>query len=486
LEVGVDGLITASGDETRRALARAPLSTGPLLVALAHFVIALVNIELTAWSVGMATVWAANAIVLAALLATPSARWLPYVVAVWVAGFLANLIGGYPIIASAPFAAINVAEAALAATLTRQWVGGAPELERPLDLVKFVVSAIVASALSASLSAPFMAYATDHDIGRSWLSWFASDTLGLLVVTPVLFIAFAMWMAKRSFLQGRSVAEATALFAMVAGLSLAVFAQDRWPLLFLLLPPVVLTTFRLRSAGATVAIVIIAVIGSYFSTRSSGPIALMEGDLADRIYFFQFFLAATFLPALPVASVLDERDALAAIAERQAATDELTGTASRRAFLARLDGAAEAARIDGRPLAVALFDVDHFKAINDRHGHDVGDEVLRRVGGLALGVVRHDGLVGRLGGEEFAIIMPDTSLAEALAVCERLCTACRALGIEAGASVTISVGVAVADPGATPRDVLKAADEAMYRAKRNGRNRVVAVDQTAILDFRDQ
>ena len=425
----------------------------------------------------MATVWAANALVLAALLVVPTRRWTAYVISVWIAGFAANLLGGYPAFAAAPFAALNIAEAALAALLTRRLIGGPLQLEHPDHLLKFIGSSIVAAAFSASLSAPFMSAAVDEAMGRSWLSWFASDTLGLLLVTPILLIVFAIWSGKRSFLQGRSAVEAAGLFALVTGLSVLVFAQTHWPMLFLLLPPMLLTTFRLRSAGATVAIVTVACIGSYFTTIGSGPIALMPGDLADRIYFFQFFLAVAFLPSLPVASVLDERDALAAIAERQASTDELTGTASRRMFLARLEAAGEAANANGTAFSVALFDVDHFKSVNDRFGHDVGDAVLRHVGALAMAIVGRHGLVGRLGGEEFAVLMPGRSLDQAAGLCEALRKACSDTDDmpEGVVPVTISVGVAALARGRAAADVLKAADAAMYLAKSSGRDRVQIV-----------
>jgi diguanylate cyclase len=468
---------TADAPSAADRVRRQPFSTGPLLIGLAHFIVALATIEFTHLSTGLATVWGANALALAALLVVPAARWLPYLAAVAAGGLLANWIGGYPPAASAAFALINAGEITLAAWITLRWVGTAPELERPADLAKFVVAALAASAASAAFGGPVMHVTTGQSLGSSWFSWFASDTLGLLIVTPVLLIAFAIWSGRRSFLEGRSVAEAAALFTMVAGFSVLVFAQNDWPLLFLLLPPVVLATFRLRSAGATVAIVIIGVTGSWFTTLGNGPIMLIDGDLPLRIYFFQFFLAVAFLPALPVASVLDERDALAAIAERQAATDDLTGTASRRAFMARLFRDAPGAT-GTTPLAVALFDVDYFKAVNDRFGHDVGDEVLRRVGREAMQCVGDGGFVGRLGGEEFAVLMPGIGMPEATAICERLRRACAdpARFSDGAVPVTISVGVALAVPGAYAGDALKAADEAMYRAKTGGRDRVVVAD----------
>ena len=456
-------------------LGRRSLPTAALAVGAAHFLVALINIELTGWSTGLATIWAANAIVLAALIVVPPSRWWPYVAAAWFGGFLANWMSGYPLLASVPFAAFNVGEAALAAVLVRRTVDGPLRLERPGHLIRFIIAATLAALLSASFSAPFMDFATGQGIGRSFLSWFASALLGLLIVAPVILISHAIWVGRRSFLEGRSGIEAFALFGLVAAMSIAVFAQSRLPLLFLLLPPVVLTTFRLRSAGATVAIVIIGIVGSWFTTLGTGPVALVEGDLAARIYYFQFFLAATFLSALPVSSVLDERDALARVAERQAATDDLTGTASRRAFMQRL-----ALEVPGgdRPLSVVLFDVDHFKTVNDRFGHDVGDEVLRRIGVEALACVGQRGIVGRLGGEEFAVIMPGVAIAEAVQICERLRQRCCDPALFPGRAVpvTISVGIALAVPGRPPTDALKAADGAMYRAKTGGRDRIEIAD----------
>jgi diguanylate cyclase (GGDEF)-like protein len=149
-----------------------------------------------------------------------------------------------------------------------------------------------------------------------------------------------------------------------------------------------------------------------------------------------------------------------------AATDELTGVASRRAFLAMLDQLLAQAE----PLAVALFDIDHFKLVNDRHGHAIGDDVLRRIAAIAENCVRDGDMVGRLGGEEFAVLMPGSSLNQAAAVGERLRKACAEAFHPPGMMVTISVGVAAANAASTSATLLRDADAALYRAKYEGRN----------------
>ncbi|HMI20396.1 MAG TPA: diguanylate cyclase [Sphingomonas sp.] len=157
-----------------------------------------------------------------------------------------------------------------------------------------------------------------------------------------------------------------------------------------------------------------------------------------------------------------------------ASTDELTGIANRRAFMGQLDREIAGAAEFGWPLAVAMFDVDHFKAVNDRYGHAVGDRVLQLIAARAAAVVRGGDLVGRLGGEEFGILMPGASLEEAALVAERLREAmetARELD-ESLPGVTISIGIATRETQRSAAELLAAADVALYAAKGEGRNRV--------------
>ncbi|MFZ5636186.1 MAG: diguanylate cyclase [Pseudomonadota bacterium] len=167
---------------------------------------------------------------------------------------------------------------------------------------------------------------------------------------------------------------------------------------------------------------------------------------------------------------------------RLAMTDELTGIPNRRAILERLRR--RLAGGDAAPTAVLIFDIDHFKIINDRRGHDVGDAVLRsvadaarrEVAGAALRTLGADGEIGRIGGEEFLVLLEAADATKATAVGERLRAAIEALRIDVGGEelrVTISVGGSPVRPGSDRvEDALKRADLALYRAKEAGRNRV--------------
>ena len=164
-----------------------------------------------------------------------------------------------------------------------------------------------------------------------------------------------------------------------------------------------------------------------------------------------------------------------------ALTDELTGLYNRRYVFAHLNEVLERHGEGGGETAVMLFDVDHFKQVNDHHGHPAGDDVLRQIADRAVRQVRSVDLVGRLGGEEFVVVMPETSLAGAVVVAERLRAAVADApfipqGLSDRLPVTVSVGIAVTGEGSdTPDTLLKRADDALYAAKHAGRNRVIAL-----------
>lgn len=163
-----------------------------------------------------------------------------------------------------------------------------------------------------------------------------------------------------------------------------------------------------------------------------------------------------------------------------AVTDPLTGLHNRRYLDAQLPNLVEHAVTRHRELAVLLVDIDHFKSVNDTHGHAVGDEVLKEFAIRIRKNVRGFDLACRYGGEEFVIVMPETSRDTALRVAERLRerVASQPITVAGGLrqlSVTISVGVATLDSNAdTPEVLIGRADQALYQAKRAGRNRVVA------------
>lgn len=162
--------------------------------------------------------------------------------------------------------------------------------------------------------------------------------------------------------------------------------------------------------------------------------------------------------------------------ERESQEDPLTGIANRRHFSQRLDAEIEVALSVGQPLTLAVADLDHFKIVNDRLGHAVGDEVLRQSAALMRQLCRSTDLVARIGGEEFALILPGMSRIAAVSFCENLRHAVEShdwAAVHPGLAVTLSIGLSQWNGSAETAELLQAADTQMYRAKHAGRNRVV-------------
>lgn len=157
-----------------------------------------------------------------------------------------------------------------------------------------------------------------------------------------------------------------------------------------------------------------------------------------------------------------------------ATTDPLTGLANRRSFFEAAERELGRSRRAGYATVVAMLDLDHFKDVNDTHGHAAGDRILELVSRVLVKELRDADLVGRLGGEEFGLLLVDVSVAHAREIVERIRT--RVMHCDTGLdlSVTLSAGIADCDPAMLGLDVAMAlADRALYEAKRQGRNRVI-------------
>ncbi|MEX2246039.1 MAG: sensor domain-containing diguanylate cyclase [Dehalococcoidia bacterium] len=233
------------------------------------------------------------------------------------------------------------------------------------------------------------------------------------------------------------------------------------------------------------------------------PLATREGGLGSLTYASSKPLDASVLPfledlasqaALALRGIQMYRDLSASRARLEelnerlqestriehhlARTDALTGIPNRRCVEEVLTAECERASREGVPLSISMADVDYFKDINDAHGHESGDDVLRRIAALARECIGAGRIAGRYGGDEFVFIMPGMDLDAATALMGEVRETVEGhafwLGAGCSARTTVSFGVVQATPGASPEELLRLADAALYDAKHRGRNRVVA------------
>jgi len=323
-----------------------------------------------------------------------------------------------------------------------------------------------------------------------------SPPLPFGTANALLFLACGMiWNAARIF-HGRRVlrgAMAAGAVLWLAGCTLADFAQSTSARMMLISLIVSAYTFltaaelwrerrkSLRRRWPTVcvpmlhgAVFLLPILLTSLLPAEGGSFSLASGWISVFALESMLYVVGAAFIILVLAkehSLGMQRDA--------ALTDELTGALNRRGFFAAAQKLLAQHARTGEPVSVLMFDLDHFKSINDRFGHAIGDETLRLFAAVASGSMRSSDIFARFGGEEFVAMLP-CSLADAATAAQRVRSAFQAAaGTVAGAplAATVSVGAGGAELCPDLAALLSAADRALYRAKANGRNRVESVEQ---------
>lgn len=412
------------------------------------------------------------------------------------AGYAGNVIAHFlvhdPLSQVFALSACDIAETAIAAYSVGFALRGGVDLTEQRQLLQFVVFAVLCAPLVASIAAGLILHALVGSSLAVALRWFPPSALGMSIIPPVV-LGLARPDTWDLFRPDRLLN--TFLYSFMIGATTAVlFSRSEFALLFLVIPPLLFLVVRLGLSGGALGCCVVAAIGTEFTIgRRSGPLAQFNPTLEHRIFLLQMFLATAVLSVSVVGVVLADlqragravRDSelryrsLAASMEMLAALDPLTRLANRRRFDEVLDKEWQRALRGQTPLSLVLFDADYFKAYNDHYGHIAGDECLKRIAEAMTHTARRPAdLVARFGGEEFGIILPDTDGQGAVTMAENLRQKIEELGFSHAASpagrVTLSGGCATLTPvvGEEVTELLTSADEALYEAKRQGRNRI--------------
>jgi diguanylate cyclase (GGDEF)-like protein len=344
--------------------------------------------------------------------------------ALWGVGYLLGSVGGTLIAARAhisPFWSIEIGNSLAALAYAMMWSGA-----RSFEGRKPQFTAAIAGAAFWFVLCQF--------------DWFMASQHLRIVVFSAMVVAYTLLTASE-FLHPRNPE-----------------LMSRWPAIVLLL---------IHSGMFAVRIVLVDVLPFPGGTSGYSPGWIPIGPFLLLLY--QFCMA--FL----VVNMVKERMELE---HRQASlVDPLTGVPNRRAFLDRAERQLRRMTAEGRTASLLVLDLDLFKQINDSFGHQVGDRVLCAFCDTALGALRPHDLFGRLGGEEFACLLPDATVPQAMQAAERIRAQFEGrpaeIGVRAASASTVSIGVAsTADVGDSLTALLAAADRALYQAKAKGRNRV--------------
>ncbi len=439
--------------------------------------------------------WIPNSFLLATLMRCGLRRFWLLAIAILAAEVAADF-PTFSIAEALLFGGINLTEALIAFSLLRRWKFDA-DFTTPADLAKFVsagplIAALFAAAAAGGVYSWFRGDEMSYlDFARVW--WF-SDGLGVLILTPV---TLSIWKEKRGARVEPKWRWYDVAVLIAGGIVLAAFAvslQTEFrgltirPALLMLFAVYVATRFSLKVAtGSVLATALVLIYMTKVGRQPFGPLDFRSTALSTQEYIATMSLIALGLSTLlsqhrantrelesRVRERTSELQQANAKLERLALTDALTSLPNRRALLSMMAKEFDQGRRMHQELALVMFDVDHFKKVNDTYGHAAGDQVLQHVARQAASVVRQMDTLTRYGGEEFVLLSPAIGASSAMEVAERMRNAIKSVEINIGSQsirVTASFGIAVLSPeDHHPHDLLRRADRALYAAKNAGRD----------------
>ncbi len=318
-------------DEMQKDAAFASAWPRAAALGCGYFVCAAVMMAFTRFDGGIASLWIATALLVAELATADRPRWWASIATCVIASFTAIVVFGFGFWAAFPLVVINIGEAMLGAALLRM-LGRADDYLESLPGVgaMTVAAGLLAPAIAALAGAAVASQTSGQAYGTQYLTWLAGHGLGTITFTPIFaLILSGEAAASVAKARARDRIEAILLMATIVLVSIAVFGQDRLPLLFLPMLPLTVITFRLERMGAAIAIVGLALIGGALTVFGHGPIARLAGSMADHARLFQFYLAITVLTILPVAAELRQRrNVLSRLAESEARFKLITESAT--------------------------------------------------------------------------------------------------------------------------------------------------------------
>ncbi|AVD89463.1 MULTISPECIES: GGDEF domain-containing protein [Pseudomonas] len=421
--------------------------------------------------------WPVNAVLAGVLLRNPRQANLVGFALIWVAMVTADIASGS---AWTPALWFNLCNLGVVVTVWRL-LSRLPRVHWRMRTPHGVLclfgacaaGAVVAASMASAMATPWF----EQSLRSTWLAWFSEQFSTSILVLPVLLTAPSARALPRSRTHAIRLAP---LLVLLASLALSIGfggpGAIAFPIAALLwcawtYSPFLVSLLAL-TAGSTL-IVAVAQNLMHFSLPQSelGVTTLMSARLG---------IAMLVLGPLVVACVSQANRSLLARLAHQATIDHLTGVLTRSAFTRRANALLEGRQQHAQalPLTLMMLDIDHFKSINDRHGHGVGDEVLRQFARTLQDQLHEGELLARMGGEEFVVIVPGLAPDRARFTAERLRRAVQDLHVvkaDVRLQITVSIGLdgcAADAPAPSLDELLARADLALYRAKAHGRNRV--------------
>jgi diguanylate cyclase (GGDEF)-like protein len=446
-----------------------PRLTKDLLIGLGvcavYMTAAKLSLRLASIHPSATPIWPPTGIALSVFLALGTRFWP----AIFIGAFVVNVTTHGSATTSLAIATGNTLEGMLGAYLVMRFANGRRAFEHTWDILRFgLYAGLLSTALAATVGVTTLSlggFANWNQYWNIWRTWWLGDGAGALVFTPLILL----WAENpKPKWNERQWIEATVLLGALLVTAGIVFGpifhmqmrNDPWT--FLCTPYFVWAAFRFGQRESSALIFIFACIASIGTHLGYGPFALPSSN--NSLLLLQCFLAAKVVMTLAFAAEVSERRQQEEHNKLLAVTDPLTGLANYRLLLERLEQEIKRYGRTGRPFTILLLDLDGLKKINDAYGHVVGSRALCRTGEVIRLHCRETDTPARYGGDEFALILPETPIEQAWQVAGRISE--RLANDPETPRISASIGVAeYPTDGSTIEHILRAADEALYSQK---------------------
>ncbi len=471
--------------EAAGAIRRLPYFAQVTALAVIYFAAAKIALSFAISPPGYATaVWPPSGIALAAVLLLGNRVWP----GIWIGAALVNFTVSYSPVMPLVMGTGNTLEALTGAILLRRFiVAMSCRFDHAPDVFKFVAIAALSSVIAATVAV--VALTIEGSVSwpallPNWITWWQGDVAGIITWTPLLL----SWSIRSPLVWTRwRVFELTCFAVLLVGVTRFAFvhgsqgAPVSWA--FLILPIIIWSAYRFSQREVTTAIAVVSALALSYTLNGEGPFHSPSLNLSLlALLAFVSILVVTGLLLNAVEgerkrAIDDLREELRGVKD-EAITDPLTGLSNRRYLWHFLPY--ELLRVARREssLAVLMIDLDHFKRVNDTHGHEAGDLVLKKVATLLRKHIRDSDIACRYGGEEFLLVLPDATLEGTKRRAEGIRAAIKEMKLEhlgrPITGVTASIGIAMfPDHAEDSESLMRIVDGLLYEAKHTGRDRIV-------------
>lgn len=410
--------------------------------------------------------WAPTGITLAALLIFGLRAWP----GAFLGAFLANITTAGSVLTSIGVATGNTLEGVVGCYLVRRFARGLQAFERVQDVFKFALLAgMVSTTISATIGVTTLSLGgfADWTVYRAiWRTWWLGDGVGAVLVTPLVLL----WRENpRLNWTRRQLIELALLFLGLVFTAWIVFGGrfhsevKNYPLEYICIPFLIWAAFRFGRRKAVTATCVLAAIATWGTLDGFGPFSRQA--LNTSLLLVQSFVGIVAVTSLALAAEVSERNRADERVQQLVATDPLTGLANYRRLIESLESEIKRYGRSRRSFAVLLLDLDGLKKINDTHGHLVGSRALCRLAEVLRAHCRAVDTPARYGGDEFAVVLPETGLEQAKQIATRIRD--RVASDGESPPISASVGTAIfPEDGESIEKLLSAADRALYAMKR--------------------